>query len=138
MTKIFALIIALTSASASAGSCQDVYECKSASGRYQISLSHCYDNDLGGNHALDPVNDKGFLLIDNGQKINDAGLSASWDGDTMLSFELSLASEGETQQLLSAELNKKTLKGTIRFKTREFEPGPFKTVRSEAISCKDE
>jgi hypothetical protein len=138
MMKLIPILLAFSSTAALANSCPDVYECKSASGRYQISLSHCHANNLGTHPGIDPDSEKGFLLLLDGKKQSDASLGAAWDGDTVVAFELSLPNLGDKEQLLSAELSRKTLKGTIRYKTRDSEPGPFQTIRSEAISCQDD
>jgi hypothetical protein len=108
--------------------CDTGYTCTSASGKYKIELRRCrYDNRLG------PI---GMLKID-GKDVTGAKLGAAFDGDDFGGFEIGLAGQGETQRILSAEWAQKTGKGTIRDKSRDDNPAPYKTGFSEAIGCKE-
>jgi len=126
----FAILAALLfmSSQAFAMPCDTGYLCTSASGRYQIEIRRCrYDNHLG----------KIEKLKINGKDVTDAKLGAAFDGDDFGGFEVGLAGQSETQRILSAEWVQKTGKGTIRDKSRNYNPAPYTTNFSEAISCKE-
>jgi hypothetical protein len=117
------------SAQASAMPCDGSFQCKSASGKYNIEISRCrYDNHL---RSIE-------MLKINGADVTDAQLGAAFDGEDFGGFEIELAQKGETQRVLSVEWAQKTGKGIIRDKSRDDNPAPYKTSFSEAISCKDE
>jgi hypothetical protein len=108
--------------------CDTGFSCTSASGKYEIEIRRCrYDNRLG------PI---GELKID-GKDLTGTKLNAAFDGDDFGGFEIGLPAQGETQRILSAEWMQKTGKGTIRDKSRDGNPAPYKTAFSEAISCKE-
>lgn len=108
--------------------CDTGYTCTSASGRYKIEIQRCrYDNRLGN-----------FSLLLNKSEVTNATGGPAWDGDQFGAFEIDLATQGDTQRMLSVEFSKKTMKGVIYDKSRAYNPGPWKTTRHEAISCVDE
>jgi hypothetical protein len=118
----------LISTQAIAMPCDTGYSCTSASGKYEIEIRRCrYDNRLG------PI---GVLKID-GKDVTGTKLDAAFDGDDFGGFEIGLAAQGESQRILSAEWAQKTGKGTIRDKSRDDNPAPYKTTFTEAISCKE-
>ncbi len=109
--------------------CDAGYRCISASGKYKIEIQRCrYDNRLGAISVLQI----------GGKDAADAQLGAAFDGDDFGGFEIDLAERGDLQRVLSVEWTKKTGKGSIRDKSRNSNPAPYKTGFSEAISCKSE
>lgn len=114
---------------ASAMPCDTGYSCVSKSGKYQIELQRCrYVNDL----RLESFTFKHVA-------VTDATLGPSWDGksvgDTQLSFQVNWPSTGDAVHLISVEVPAKSMKGTVKEKSVDSQPAPFKTLASESITC---
>ena len=122
------MISLLLSAIAFAMPCDTGYTCTSATGRYKVEINHCrYDNNLGS-----------FTLTLNKAEVKDAKSGPTWDGDQFGAFQIDLADQGDTQRMLSVEFSKRTMRGVIYDKTRNYNPAPWKITRHEAITCVDE
>jgi hypothetical protein len=119
----------LISGQAFAMPCDTGYLCTSSSGKYQIEIRRCrYDNRLGAIQKL---------KID-GKDAGDAKLGAAFDGEDFGGFEIDLGGEDDNKRILSVEWGQKTGQGTIRDKSRNYNPAPYITNVSEAIVCKEE
>jgi hypothetical protein len=109
--------------------CDTGYVCKSASGKIQIELNRCrYVNRL---RLLS-------LKIDN-KTVDGAELNASWDGksvgDNLLAFEINLPTAEGSSKVISAEIGKGKMQGVLKVKFAVDEPGTYKVLRTESITC---
>ena len=106
--------------------CDTGYVCKSASGKYQIDIRRCrYDNRLG------PATLKLNGSAAAGVKLDDAW----WDGDRFLAFQLDFPSSGDHERMLSIEVKKHTMSGTLKDEKRNDNPAPWKVSHRERIHC---
>ena len=126
MKPLFAMFLLAVSMPAFAMPCDTGYACKSASGKYQIEIRRCrYDNRLG------PVS----LKLDGKPAAGVTLDRASWDGDRFLAFQLDFPSKGDHERMLSIEVRKRTMSGTLKDESRNYNPAPWKLRHSEAIHC---
>ena len=128
---LFALVVSLFGLAASAMPC-DVdttrYSCRSQSGTYKFSARTCgYDSAVVSSE----------LSIE-GRQAADAVLANSWTGQSFMGFALNLpGAVSEQERQLVIEVNRKTGKGRIVDQVRDGNPAPWKTVKTEIISCKE-
>lgn len=109
--------------------CDAGYFCVSKSKKYKVELQRCrYRNHI--NLITFKVNNV---------EIPGASLKAGWDADQVLAFEVDIptADDGAVK-ILSAEIPKPSLRGLLKIKEAESEPGPLKTTFSERITCTKE
>lgn len=126
------LSLSLTMAASAAFSmpCDTGYSCVSKSGKYQLELQRCrYVNDL-----------RVVSFNFNHKAVADAVIGPFWDGksvgDSLLSFQVNWPSKGNSLHLISVEIPAHTMTGKLKEKFAESQPEPFRTLHSEAITCK--
>lgn len=123
-----AIAAILASNSVLAMPCDNGYVCSTTKTKYKIEIQRCrYDNSLKAITSLQIA----------GKSYENASLSANWDGDKYLAFEIKLPTDGtNTEQLLSVEVLKSNWQGEITKKSRVDNPGVWKVVTKESIRCK--
>ncbi|MEJ2375172.1 MAG: hypothetical protein P8Y53_19480 [Pseudolabrys sp.] len=125
MRILLAALLLTLGAPAIAMPCDSGYACKSASGKYSVEIRRCrYDN------RLSPAR----LTID-GKRVAGVTLGPSWDGDRFMAFQLNFPTKGDVERVLSVEVSKPGLSGTLRDETCTYNPGPWKVKHHETIRC---
>jgi hypothetical protein len=122
-------LFAALAQSAYAMPCDSGYSCVSKTGKYKIELQRCrYRNHL--NLISTKINNI---------EVNHASLNESWEGDSLLAFEINLPTLPDgAVKIITAELPQKFKTGILRIKYADSEPGPLSVIHAEKIYCKIE
>ena len=100
------------------------YDCRSASGKYELNVLTCgYDDAL-----------KNWDLTVSGKSIG-TNLDGSWMGAMFMGFQISVPDTQNDAHSVTFEVNNKTMTGTVTEISQASDPGPTKTIGTENVSC---
>ncbi|MGZ3768695.1 MAG: hypothetical protein ACXVCP_04620 [Bdellovibrio sp.] len=130
-TLILSIALMMSGRSVLAMPCDTNWSCKSHSGKYSITVQRCrYVNAIGNLQHVKI----------NGKEVHGSEITAAYDsksiGGSILAIEVSIPDNSNDAHYISFETV--GTKGLVTERIQKFNPGPQKTVFSEALICKEE